>query len=81
MRAVCNWIRGAYMGSMIGAKRILTVAGLATLGPISGPLVAGILRNLRKRELILASLYAFALPMAWYELALLADWASRALIR
>ena len=66
---------------MIGAKRVLTLAGLAALGPISGPLVAGILRNLRKRQLMLASLYALALPMAWYELAVMADWASQVLIR
>jgi hypothetical protein len=66
---------------MIGAKRFLTLAGLVALGPISGPLVAGIFRNLRERQLRLASLYALALPMAWYELALLADWASQTLIR
>jgi hypothetical protein len=66
---------------MVSAKRVLTLTGLAALGPISGPLVAGILRNLRKRQLMLASLYALALPMAWYELAILADWASRVLIR
>ena len=62
-------------------RRTMTLAGYVALGPITGPLVAGIFRNLHKRDLLLAGLYAFALPMAWYELAILSTWASANLIR
>jgi len=78
--AACICARNAYIAAMDRTKRALALAGIAALGPISGPLVAGIFRNLRKRQLMLACLYALALPMAWYELALLADWASQRLI-
>lgn len=53
-------------------KRALALLGYAALGPISGPLVAGIVRSLERRELVLASLYALALPLAGMELAMLA---------
>ena len=53
-------------------KRTFALLGYIALGPISGPLVAGIFRSLERRELVLASLYALALPLAGMELAMLA---------
>jgi hypothetical protein len=69
------------MDAMIPRKRLLALTGYSILGPITGPLVAGIIRNLGKGELLLACLYALALPVAWYELAALATWAADALPR
>jgi len=39
------------------------------LGPITAPLVAGIFRNFRRHEPILASLYGLALAVAWFDFA------------
>jgi hypothetical protein len=69
------------MGFMTSRKRLLTLTGYTMLGPITGPLVAGIIRNLGKGELLLACLYALALPVAWYELVAAATWAAEALPR
>ena len=66
---------------MVPKKRLLALTGYTILGPITGPLVAGIIRSLGRGELLLACLYALALPVAWYELAALATWAADALPR
>ena len=68
-------------GFMTSRKRLLALSGYTVLGPITGPLVAGIIRNLGKGELLLACLYALALPVAWYELAAVATWAAAVLPR
>jgi hypothetical protein len=69
------------MGFMTSKKQLLALTGYAVLGPITGPLVAGIVRSLGKGDLLLACLYALALPVAWYELAAVATWAAGALPR
>ena len=63
------------------ARRALLLTGYIALGPISGPLVAGVVRNLAKRQPILAGLYGLALPIAWANLAELAVWAGQAVTR
>jgi hypothetical protein len=62
-------------------KRALAMIGYVALGPISGPLVAGIFRNLARGELVLAGLYALALPLAAMELAMLAAQLATPLLR
>jgi hypothetical protein len=48
------------------------VAPFLVLGPITGPLVAGVLINLRERRLFLAFLYAVALAEASFLLPYIA---------
>ena len=47
---------------------LIRFAAYAALGPITGPLAAGVVRNLRKREWLLAALYLIALPLTWLDL-------------
>lgn len=62
----------------MNARRFVALAGYAAMGPITGPLVAGVVRNLAKRQPVLAGLYALALPIALLNLALLSAWAAQA---
>jgi len=39
------------------------------LGPVTGPLAEGIYRNIRAKNPGLASLYAVAVAVTWYDLA------------
>jgi len=48
-------------------SRIARLTAYAALGPITGPLVAGFIRN-RKDAPILATLYAVAIPTTWLGL-------------
>ena len=52
----------------IAASRVAVLAGYAALGPITGPLVAGMVRSLRKGEAPLAALYALAIPVSYVGL-------------
>jgi hypothetical protein len=50
------------------------------LGPISGPLADAAYRNLKGGETVLGVLYAFAIPVSWFDLLaasrfLLVHWA------
>ena len=50
------------------------------LGPISGPLADAAYRNLKGGETVLGFLYAFAIPVSWFDLLaasrfLLVHWA------
>jgi len=42
-------------------KRLIAAAPYMLLGPITGPLTAGVVRNLRKGHPVLAGLYAVAI--------------------
>jgi len=42
-------------------KRMPTWIAYAALGPVSGPLAAGVVRNWRKGERVLAAFYAVAM--------------------
>ena len=48
-------------------SRLAKWSTYAALGPITGPLVAGFVRN-RKSEPLLAALYAVAIPAVWLGL-------------
>ena len=47
--------------------RLKQFAPWLLLGPITGPLAEGVYRNLRKGETLLACLYAFAIPITWFD--------------
>jgi hypothetical protein len=52
------------------ALRALTrLAAYAALGPITGPLAAGLVRSLGRGEHLLTGLYLAAIPAAWSLLA------------
>jgi hypothetical protein len=44
------------------------IAPWLLLGPITGPLAAGMYRNIRRDEHILACLYGLALAVAWFDM-------------
>jgi hypothetical protein len=52
----------------LGAGRVARLAPFFVLGPISGPLTAGIVLNLKERRPVLASLYGLMLSL-WLTLA------------
>lgn len=52
-------------------RRLRSVAPYIALGPISGPLVAGVVRSLRGGHVVLAGLYAFAAVETWILLPLM----------
>lgn len=54
------------------ASRIGAFAGYAACGPITGPLLAGVVRNARRGNWALCGLYAAAIPSTWALLALAA---------
>jgi hypothetical protein len=47
----------------LGKERVLRLAPFFVLGPISGPLTAGVVLNLRGGRPVLASLYGLALGL------------------
>jgi hypothetical protein len=53
-------------------KRLRSLAPWLLLGPITGPLMAGVVRSLRGGRPVLAGLYGFAVLEAWLVLSLLA---------
>lgn len=64
------------MQPMMSPKRLAIFAGYAALGPITGPCVAGFVRNLRGGAPLLAGLYLVALGVGWLDLALLTAWSA-----
>ncbi|HEY5288600.1 MAG TPA: hypothetical protein VIJ59_01075 [Caulobacteraceae bacterium] len=52
----------------VGAARVARLAPFFALGPISGPLTAGIVLNFRRGNPVLATLYCVALTL-WLVLA------------
>jgi hypothetical protein len=48
-------------------SRFRQIAPWLLLGPITGPLAVGMYRNIRRNELILASLYGLALMVVWFD--------------
>jgi hypothetical protein len=52
----------------LGANRFARLAPFLVLGPVSGPLTAGIVLNLRAGRPVLAALYGVALAM-WLTVA------------
>jgi hypothetical protein len=68
-----DFLRRAYMSpdrffvEHLGAGRVARLAPFFVLGPISGPLTAGVVLNLRDRRPVLASLYALTLSL-WLTL-------------
>ncbi len=65
---------------MMSPRRAAVLTGYAALGPITGPLVAGIFRNWTKGEYVLVGLYVTALGLAWLDLAGLAAWSAHRLM-
>lgn len=52
-------------------RKILYWAPFTAMGPVSGPLAEGMVRNLRKGHRVLAALYAVALVETFFVLPLL----------
>ena len=46
------------------------IAPWLILGPITGPLAEGVHRNLRAKNPFLASMYALAAVVSWFDLAI-----------
>lgn len=65
------------MQPMMSPKRLAIFAGYAALGPITGPCVAGFVRNLKGGAPILAGLYLVALGAAYLDLIMLSAWTAR----
>jgi hypothetical protein len=63
----------------ISSPKIAKLAAYAALGPITGPLTAGIFRSLRNDDRMLAALYAAAIPAAYGLLGLVSTWTLSAL--
>lgn len=55
----------------VSPGRLARFAGYAALGPITGPLAAGLTRSLRAGHPVLAALYALAILEAWALLPLI----------
>ena len=53
-------------------RRFRSLVPWLLLGPVTGPLLAGLVRSLRTGHPILAGLYAFAVLETWLILTLLA---------
>lgn len=53
----------------MGALKLARLTAYASLGPITGPLVAGVVRNLSGGDHIGAGLYALAIPAAYVLMA------------
>jgi hypothetical protein len=54
---------------MAGKSTFRRLAPWLFLGPLTAPLAEGMFRNLRKGEPVLASVYAFAIPIIWLDLS------------
>jgi len=59
-------------------RRLAKLSAYAALGPITGPLVAGIARSLRNGDVWLAVLYTAAIPAAFSLLTVAGAWAAGA---
>jgi hypothetical protein len=58
-------------------RRLARLSLYAALGPITGPLAAGLTRSLNKGDRILAALYVAAIPSAYSLLALAGVWTAQ----
>jgi hypothetical protein len=57
--------------SLRGRSRaeLLGIGACGVLGPITGPLVAGVVRNVRKGRPVVAAIWALAIPLTWAGVA------------
>ena len=62
----------AHHASRQPLKRLIRIAPWLALGPVTGPLAAGIYRNWRAGEYVLASLYLVATVFWLYDLGRIA---------
>lgn len=64
-------------------RKILYWAPFTAMGPVSGPLAEGVVRNFRKGHRVLAGLYAIALVQTFFLLPMLLaaaiEWRQRVL--
>jgi hypothetical protein len=58
-------------------KRVALLTFYAALGPITGPLTAGFVRNWGKGDRLLAVLYLLAIPSGLGMLTMAVAWAGR----
>jgi hypothetical protein len=65
-RRFTDWLR-----SRPKTRKVLYWAPFLAMGPISGPLAEGVVRNLRKGDRILAGIYAFAVVETFVVLPIL----------
>jgi hypothetical protein len=54
------------------SRRLAALTAYGALGPITGPLIAGLVRNLRAGNILLAALYVIAVAGAWMLLSVAA---------
>ena len=60
---------GERFGSVLDSEsRVKRLAPFFVLGPLTGPLVAGIVLNLRRKKPVLASMYAYLLLYGTFAL-------------
>ena len=57
--------------SLRGRSRaeLIKIGACSVLGPITGPLVAGVMRNVRKGRWAVAAIWALAIPLSWAGVA------------
>jgi hypothetical protein len=55
-------------------RKSIRLLGYASLGPITGPLVAGVIRNMTKGQPVLASIYALTIGIVWFDIWILGRW-------
>ena len=78
--AIVGIIGGLIAGGVIAIRWLLSLRGrsradllklgaLSVLGPITGPLIAGVVRNVRKGRPFVAAIWALAIPLAWAGVA------------
>ncbi|MDB5428539.1 MAG: hypothetical protein JWP28_2613 [Phenylobacterium sp.] len=65
----------------MSTRKSIRLLGYASLGPITGPLVAGVIRNMTKRQPVLASLYALTIAVVWLDIWILGRWSLPAIGR
>ena len=60
-----------HKGAMHNGKRLLIFGAYASMGPVSGPLIAGAVRSWRSGHRILAGLYVVATVQMFFLLPIL----------
>ena len=55
-------------------RRLARLSLYATLGPVTGPLAAGVERSLKRGDRVLAALYVAAIPAAYSLLTVASVW-------
>jgi len=71
----------SWINANMAVRKSIRLLSYASLGPITGPLVAGVIRNMTKRQPVLASIYALTIAIVWFDLWILGRWCLAAIGR